>query len=170
MGENLQAGQREGPRRSRASSPRQQAAQQRKEPQVSDRIVNTHDQLQLAKANGLPDVAIMTHHSQGTRDNYRDGWMVVVPGADVSEGQKQHWSEYIHSGTARARLFHRYEFKDAGNWRAQDNAAFAAAVEWCKARFPEVVRWRRNRFGDYVDVGVNARWPIPKPQAREVSR
>jgi len=83
-----------------------------------------------------------------------------VPGVDISEGQQQHWSEYLHV-KGRKRIFHRWHYKAAGSGPEQDKAALAAAIEWCATRFP-VTQWARNRSGDYVDIRVNQQFPIPK--------
>ena len=116
-------------------------------------IINTHDQLRAAKAERLPDVAILPRRIQGTNpDGWRNGWKVIRPGCDLGTEKSQWDRDY------GCRVFH----EEAGaTWREQRANALQSAKDWVSVNFGVSI-FVRNRMGDYVDARVNKLFPLER--------
>lgn len=113
--------------------------------------VNTHDQIEMARSAGLPDVAVCPHYWQGTREHYRGGWHVWRIGKDLNPGQKNQWAD-----DAKVKVF------GATAHREDRPKLLAEALAWAGERY-KIEKWKRNRMGAYVDARVNERFPLRRP-------
>jgi hypothetical protein len=118
---------------------------------MTEKIINTYDQLLAARKHGLPDVAIRPRYLNGGRSTWRDGWKVYRPNYNIGTEKNPFDLDYGCKVFADPR----------GPWKESRARSLQAAKDWTAARY-KIQSFSRNRMGDYVSSDANKKFPLPK--------